>query len=148
MSVRLNLGAGAHPLEGFVNLDAADGWRFQNGLDEYPDGSVEAVTISHALMYVPLDEWPGVFAEIRRVLEAGGVVRVTEESNDDPASRLWGGKRRNTRTSPERVLEQMAAVGLVAKQVTPGRTRFRDKSLIQQWHGKPPDVFHVEGVKK
>lgn len=29
----------------------------------------------------------------------------------------------------------------------PDETRFEDGSLIQHWHGKPPKVFHVEGIK-
>ena len=56
--MRLNLGCGEeHLIDGFVNLDARTGWHFEDGLP-YPDGSVEAITISHALMYVPLSAWP------------------------------------------------------------------------------------------
>ncbi len=88
--MKLNLGSGAHPLEGFVNLDKQNGWTFEQGL-WYSDRSVEAITISHALMYVPLAEWPRVFTELARVLVPGGIVRITEDATNDPESERYGG---------------------------------------------------------
>lgn len=142
--MKLNLGAGAHLLDGFENLDRP--WRMEDGLP-YPDGSVEAITISCALMYVPIGAWPAVFAEFARVLEPGGFLRITEEDNENPKSRRFGGRRSDTRVWPQRVIDHAEAAGLTAAKVTPRRTAFRDKSLIQEHHGKPPTVFHVEAVK-
>lgn len=145
--MKLNLGSGARPLDGFDNLDLENGWRFQDGLP-YPDGSVEGVTISHALMYVPLDEWPPVFTEIARVLAPGGVVRVTEDATDDPSSSRNGGfPGAVTLTSSWLVLQHLTAAGLHAAQVRSDQTFFEDRSLVQQHHGRSPKVFHVEGVK-
>ena len=145
--MKLNLGSGAHPLEGFENLDAENGWRFEDGL-EYPDASVEGITISHALMYVELRSWPCVFSEISRVLAPGGVVRTTEDATDDPASERYGGFHDAvTLTSARLVNLQMGIAGLEAGQLGERETTFRDDSLIQSWHGGSPKCFFCEGVK-
>lgn len=145
---RLNLGSGVYVIPGFDNLDLTTGWRFEDGLGQYPDGSVEAVTIAHALMYVALPDWPAIFKEMARVIEPGGILRVTEDSTADPASERYGGHPEAvTLTSPNMLIEHMAAAGLTARVVTPDETMFRDESLIQRLHGPPPKVTHVEGVK-
>lgn len=145
--MRLNLGSGGHPLDGFDNLDLP-GWRFEDGLG-YADESVEAITISHALMYVVGDDWPAVFAELARVLESGGgVVRITEDSTSDPESERFGGHPDAvTLTSPLLVLDHLRDAGLGATEVSADVSFFSDYSLIQRWHGDPPKVFHVEGFK-
>lgn len=146
--MKLNLGCGPHLLVGFVNLDLSDGWRFEDGLGDYPDGSIEAITVSHALMYVPLASWPLVFAEFARVLETGGVVRVTEDSTDDPLSSRYGGfVDAVTMTSRSLVRGHLDLSGLTVEDVRSDWSHFRDDSLIQRWHGEPPKVFHVEGIK-
>lgn len=147
-AVRLNLASGPNPLEGFTNLDKQDGWLFEDGLHQYTDGSVEAITISHALMYVELDQWPAVFSELARVLKPRGVLRITEDSTGDLASSRQGLRHRaSVATTPELVLEHMAAVGLGADITGPHTSMFHDLSLVQQNYGDPPDVFHVEGLK-
>lgn len=146
--MKLNLGAGPHQLDGFTNLDAGSGWRFQDGL-AYPDGSVEAVTESHALMYLPLSEWPALFAEIARVLETGGVFRVTEDNTEDPASERYGGWHDAvTLTGPTVVREHLKAAGLKPRKHGADTSGFKDKSLLQAWHGEEPKVFFVEGRKQ
>lgn len=147
--MKLNLGSGAHPLEGFENLDAETGWRFEDGLGAYPDGSVEAITISHALYRLPLADWPPAFAEFARVLEPGGILRITEDSTDDRRSPRYGGFHDAvTLTSAELVIAHMDAAGFeYVARIASGFSRFRDGSLIQRWHGEPPKVFHVEGTK-
>ena len=144
---RLNLGSGPHPIDGFDNLDLPD-WRFQDGLGEYEDESVEGVTISHSAMYLPLIEWPALFAEIARVLEPGGVVRVTEDETMDRRSPRYGGFQGSvTSTYPGLVIDHMERVGLHAGQVREDETFFKDDSLIQNHHGRAPKVFHVEGIR-
>ncbi len=148
--MKLNLASGAHPLDGFVNLDLETGWTFEGGLD-YPDGSVEAVTESHGLMYVELANWPFVFSEFARVLEPGGVVRITEDATDDPRSSRYGGcSDAVTRTTRDLVRANLEVAGLDVSDVSPNWSFFKsgaDGSLIQTWHGSPPKVFHVEGIK-
>lgn len=148
MRPRLNLGSGLHPIEGFANLDLENGWRFENGLLDYADGSIAAITVSHALMYVELSHWPFVFAELARVLEPGGVLRVTEDRTDDLRSARFGGAPDAvTLTTAGLVRGYMEIAGLVIHDVAPNFSHFRDASLIQNHHGIPPKVFHVEGVK-
>lgn len=144
---KLNLGCGDNRLDGFVNLDAKDGWRFEDGLT-YLAGTVEAITISHALMYLRRRHWPKLFKELSRVLESGGVLRVTEDATDDPHSERFGGHEDAvTLTTESNVREQMRKAGLAAQTVGADETAFRDNTLIQQFHGPSPKVFHVEGVK-
>ncbi len=71
-AVRLNLGSGWHTIAGFDNLDPLfeDAWFFQDGLGEYDDASVEGITISHALMFLPLEKWPAAFADAVALLRA------------------------------------------------------------------------------
>ena len=146
----LNLGCGPNPLDGFVNLDLPD-WRFEDGLP-YPDESIEAITVSHALMYVDQEFWPFVFSEFARVLEPRGVVRITEDATDDPKSQRFGGFHEAvTLTTADLVLSHIGDAGmfgfLMNDDGVSQTTMFRDFSLCQSWHGKPPKVFFVEGLK-
>lgn len=149
--LRLNLGCGPAHLPGMVNLDAEMGWRFENGLGEFIEGSVAGITVSHALMYVPIQHWPGVFAEFARVLRFGGVVRLTEDSTADPRSSRFGGWKGSqpavTLCTPQLLREHLQHVGLTVHDVSAQTTRYADRSLCQQLHGKEPDVFFIEGVR-
>ena len=144
---RLNLACGPHELEGFDNLNPP-AWRFEEGLG-YPDGSVEGISVSHGTMYVALTDWPYVFSEFARVLEPGGIVRITEDATDDPESERFGGWHDAvTLTSKKLVAKHLRAAGLtVVRGIDADSTAFTDRSLIQAWHGPEPKVFHVEGRK-
>lgn len=145
-TLRLNLGGGINPIPGFVNLDKSNGWMFEDGLAYYPDACVEAITVSHALMYVDVADWPFVFSEMARVLEPGGMIRITEDAIGGPGSRrpvIRPGAK--VATTPELILDHLAGAGIDASLVKPDVSFFDDRSLIQQNYGSPPDVFHVEG---
>lgn len=145
--VRLNLGSGIYVIDGFVNLDKETGWLFEDGLP-YPDSSVEGITVAHALMYVELHDWPAVFAEFARVLEPGGVVRISEDNTTDPASERYGGfEGAVTLTDAKLVMNYLTLAGLETHQLGADETLFSDRSLIQKLHGAEPKVFFVEGVK-
>jgi hypothetical protein len=148
-AMKLNLASGAHPLEGFTNLDKENGWLFEDGLHEYADGSVEAITESHGLMYVELESWPFVFGEFARVLKFDGIIRITEDATDDPRSPRYGGfDGAVTLTSFLLVEEHLLAAGLEIWQPIPEKpTVFRDTSLMQSWHGGAPKCFFIEGIK-
>lgn len=147
-TLRLNLGGGINAIPGYVNLDKTDGWQFEDGLEAYPDGSIEAITISHVLMYVAFPLWPTVFAELGRVLKPGGTMRITEDSIGGPGSnRPVIRPRAAVATSPALVLAHLEAAGLHGHIVEPDETGFTDTSLIQQNYGQPPDVFHAEATK-
>lgn len=153
--LRLNLGCGTegtrswHPIHGMVNLDKSMGWRFEDGLGDFVTGSVAGISISHALMYVQMADWPAMFAELARVLKPGGVLRITEDDTAHPESRTHprGWHDAKTLTNPAMVKAHMERAGLRAYDVAPGETKYDDTSLIQQQHGDAPDCFWMEGVK-
>lgn len=145
--MKLNLGSGPHPLDGFENLDLPD-WRFEDGLP-YPDASVDGITSSHSLMYVALADWPAVFTEIARVLEPGGIVRVTEDDTENPASERFGGWHDAvTLTSPKLLRKHLRSAGLIVTNQTAVTSGYRDQSLCQAFHGFEPKVFFIEGQKR
>ncbi len=145
--MKLNLGSGPHPLDGFENLWPPD-WRFEDGLGIYEDSSIEAITESHAAMYLPLDLWPAFLAEAFRVLEPGGIIRLTEDNTEDPASERFGGWHDAvTLTGPTMAREHLKAAGFRVRKHAADTSGFRDRSLCQAWHGLPPKVFFVEGKK-
>lgn len=155
--LRLNLGCGTpgtrswHPIDGFVNLDKALDWRFEDGLGQFADHSVAGITISHALMYLEERHWPAFLSECSRVLVEGGVLRITEDETQNPASRRYGGWKGSdpamTLTSPAMVRAYLERAGLMAYEVTGEKSHYRDGSLRQSQHGDPPNVFFMEGVK-
>lgn len=146
--LRLNLGGGINPIPGYVNLDKSTGWTFEQGLSTFPDRSVQAVTESHALMYVNPVHWPYVFSEIARVLKPGGMVRITQDAIGAPgSSRPVIRPGAKVATSAAIVLDHLWDAGFQAEIVDPDQTGFQDRSLIQTNYGSPPDVFHVEAIK-
>ncbi len=146
---KLNLGCGPNKLDGFVNVNKSDSWQLEDGLNDYADSSVEAITISHAAMYVPLSEWPPMFREFHRVLEPGGILRVTEDDTADPESERFGGWHdAATLTSPGLVREHMKEAGFKVRKHSATTSGFKDKSLLQAWHGEEPKVFFIEGRKQ
>jgi LmbE family N-acetylglucosaminyl deacetylase len=148
-ALRLNLGSGQNPIDGFTNLDKQTGWMFENGLPVYADQSVDAITVSHALMYVEEKHWPAVFAEMERVLKPGGVLRITEDDTAHPDTNRPGLRHRAAvATDPEILLDHIRGAGLTGSETGPHITQFADRSLIQENYGQPPDVCHVEGVKE
>ena len=79
--MKLNIGAGAHPLEGFTNLDLPDfdmtliPWRYENN-------SVESINLSHVIEHVDKEAGFAVLEECYRVLEPGGVLRIATPDLD------------------------------------------------------------------
>lgn len=156
--LRLNLGCGTpdarswHPIGGFVNLDKSLGWRFEDGLRDFADGSVAAITVSHSLMYVREQDMPAVFDEFARVLQTGGVLRITEDDATNRASSRFGGWRGSESaiilTDARMMRRQMERVGFTVHDVTAETTQYADRSLLQAQHGDPPHCFWIEGVRE
>ncbi len=147
--MRLNLGCGPSPLDGFENLTPPE-WHFEDGLGDYADGSIEGITISHSLMMVPLDAWPAVFSEIARALESGGIVRISEDDTENPESERYGDGIWHdavTATGPEIVRKHLRDAGLKTRLWTAETSGFTDESLMQAWHGAAPKCFWIEGRK-
>lgn len=140
--IKLNLGCGQHPLEGFVNMDPEiDGWKFESGLRGYPDESVDAITISHALMYVHERDFGFVFDEVWRVLKYGGIVRITEDD-----SRFWKWHGTITELTPIFMEAVLKVSEFEPYHLDKDSTLYHDRSLIQDWHPRAVS-FYIEGKK-
>lgn len=74
MSVRLNIGAGDKPIEGFTSIDR------RNGEEAYPlkygNDSVDEIRASHVLEHFGFADVPKVMEEWVRVLKPGGKIRI------------------------------------------------------------------------
>ena len=157
LPLRLNLGCGRpgalswHPMPGFVNLDKALGWRFEDGLGMFESESVSGVTISHTMMYVRDADWTPFLADVYRVLRPGGVVRLTEDDATSPKSSRYGGWKGSepavTLTDALMARGHLERAGFTVYDVKHGDTHYTDPSLMQAQHGTPPDVFFIEGVR-
>jgi SAM-dependent methyltransferase len=142
---KLNLGCGEHKKEWFVNLDKNTGWCFEDKM-EFPDNSVDGITISHAIMYVKEEDYQKIFDEYYRILKPGGVIRITEDSTGNPKSERFGGYHDAvTLTTPEMIIMYLLKSGFSAKSVRADESQ--DKELIQDLHGGEPKCFFVEGIK-
>jgi len=78
--LRLHLGSGGHPLEGWVNVDVLGmgpdvHWDLRRRLP-FPDGSAEAVFLEHVIEHFTLADDLALLAECRRVLAPAGIVRL------------------------------------------------------------------------
>lgn len=146
--MKLNLGCGPYPLDGFVNLDKNTWWEAEHGLP-YADDSITAITISHLLYIMEADDYPALFREIERALERGSVVRITDDDTENPAGRRYN-KPYPWSVSfpgPRMVRQHLSDVGLQPYDVPPDKSLYHDTSLIQCLHGLPPHVFFIEGIK-
>lgn len=129
-----------------MNLDQMTGWRMQDGIP-YPDGSIDGITLSHGLCLLPDKEWNGFFEEMHRVLQPGGVVRITEDHATHPESERYGGHCDSvSTTSPSKVKGHLLSAGFVEVD----DIKFdegRDELLMQAGHGEWPKCFWVEGIR-
>jgi hypothetical protein len=77
--MKINIGAGAVPLEGYVNLDRKSGdeaFPLQRGGVEIADGSVEEIRASHVLEHFPSARAPEVVNHWAAKLKPGGVLKI------------------------------------------------------------------------
>lgn len=149
--VKLNIGAGRTPIEGFTNLDRQTGTEAYP-LPQYEDGSVDEIRASHILEHFAFEEVPKVLTEWVRVLKPGGRIRIAvpnfdwiADHRDDPkfAYYMMGGQtdendfHRSLFTSAQ--LEKlMADVGLA--EVKPWTSDNTDCASL-------PVSLNREGVK-
>lgn len=68
--IKLNIGAGNKPIDGFISVDIKDGIN-ANSLP-YEDASVDEVYASHVLEHFPYEQTVDVLREWSRVLKPGG----------------------------------------------------------------------------
>lgn len=146
--MKLNLACGNDLLKDFTNLDIKDNWYFQNGLGQFQDNSIEAITISHSLMFLTEKELEIFFKECFRVLQKNGVIRITEDWATYWGSKVFGGWwSAKLLTSPILMEYYLKKSGFQAFRVAEDETKFKDKSLIRILHGHHPRVFFIEGLK-
>jgi predicted SAM-dependent methyltransferase len=80
--VRINLGSGMTPIEGWVNVDVlpdAPGVDVVADISErlpFSDGEAELLHASHLLEHFPTDDIPRMLREWRRVLKPGGKLLI------------------------------------------------------------------------
>ncbi len=150
--IKLNLGSKWRRLNGFDNLDKMFGWYFQDGLPQYPDESVEGITISHALMFLSYDELNKFIKVMHRVLKSDGVIRITEDDTENLKSSWYktGNLKSgpNNLTGPKIYRKLFEANGFNVFNVDKKTSHFTDNSLIQSYRGDPPNVFFLEAIKK
>ncbi|MDT5271659.1 MAG: hypothetical protein QOH49_3845 [Acidobacteriota bacterium] len=78
----VNLGCGQSPLEGWVNVDIARGprvdvvWDLRRGLP-FADESCAALFGEHVIEHLSKEDGERLVGECRRVLQAGGVLRLS-----------------------------------------------------------------------
>lgn len=78
--LRLHLGSGGHPLDGWLNVDVLGMepdlyWDLRRGLP-FPDGCAQAVFLEHVIEHFTLADDLDLLAECHRVLGSGGIVRL------------------------------------------------------------------------
>lgn len=78
--LRLHVGSGAQPKEGWVNIDLLGdpidlAWNLARGIP-FSDGSADAIFHEHLFEHIPLRAGLGLMDECFRVLRPGGILRV------------------------------------------------------------------------
>ena len=73
--MRLNLGAGAHKIAGYKNLDIKDGYDVRD-LEEFEDNSIEEIRASHILEHFGHGEVVDIVSHWVEKLAPGGVLKI------------------------------------------------------------------------
>lgn len=91
--MKLNLGAGATIIEGFIPLDGAKG----DCIFPLPhaDGSVDEIRASHVLEHFPHAQVPAVLADWVRALKPGGVLKIAVPDFETIAEAYVAGNEMN-----------------------------------------------------
>jgi len=164
MGIKLNLGCGIYMKPGFLNLDIfidesglpegceVKKWDARDGLPEIKDNSVEAITMSHFLYAIEETSYPMFFKELYRVLEKGGIVRITDDNYDQPPEMFnkfaMGRPGMVTHTTRPMLWKYLGDAGFEVHDASNRTTFYKDDSLMQEYHGGYIKVFYVEGIKK
>ncbi len=131
-------------------------WDFATGLAFAEDGTVDGVTVSHALMYLTVPTVRRFMREAYRALKPEGVLRVTEDdarvhiADECHYTRLY--------TDPATISALMREAGFepavvdpdTSFAVVPGvKRKLHMKAWDEQaWRaGQPSKIFFVEGLK-
>ena len=87
--MKLNLGSGEQPLDGYTNLDGAKG----DSIFPLPfgDGAADEIRASHVLEHFGMSDVPKVLAEWNRVLAPGGTLKIAVPDFRTVAQRYLAG---------------------------------------------------------
>lgn len=89
-NIYLNIGCGNHPLPGFVNIDRARGADVRRDVTKgipYPDSGVSGIFSEHFMEHLTQRQGLMFLRECRRVLKAGGILRIAMPDLDDAVNR-------------------------------------------------------------
>jgi predicted SAM-dependent methyltransferase len=107
------------------------------------DNIVSAITVSHVLcIAIKEEEYPNFLRECHRVLQPGGVLRITDNNSDvfDFPSLSY--------TNASKMIKFLSEAGFEAKEVEPDETSYgQDTKICIDVHGGSPKAYFVEGVK-
>jgi predicted SAM-dependent methyltransferase len=101
--LKIDIGAGASPKDGFVSVDLYASADIQDDitkLDHFKDNTVTAVNTSHVLEHISFDDIPKAFSQVYRVLTPGGLWTIEvpdlewilKDFLNTPESKRWGWK--------------------------------------------------------
>lgn len=81
-SIKLNLGSGGHPIEGFINVDAlqlpgTDVVCNLQRLDHFEDNMANVIYASHFLEHFSTADVPLIISDMYRVLKENGELRIS-----------------------------------------------------------------------
>ena len=82
--MKLNLGSGSQPIEGYANLDGAQG----DAIFPLPFSGVDEIRASHVLEHFGQEESIDVVFEWVRALKPGGVLKIAVPDFDDIVRRI------------------------------------------------------------
>ena len=92
--LKLNLGCGAFPLQGYENLDRKNGDEIYPL--EYATGSADEIRASHVLEHFGHRDTQHIIAEWVRVLKPGGILKIAVPDFEKIAQRYLDGKQQPT----------------------------------------------------
>ena len=80
--MRIEIGSGEYPKDGYTHMDCREGLPHQEvtaSIFDMPfeDNSIEEIALSLVLEHIPTNEVSKALSEIYRVLEVGGIVKIS-----------------------------------------------------------------------
>lgn len=163
--MKLHLGCGKVVIPGWINVDKApstQAWEKVPTLVDkissvdlrfswpWPDSAVTHITISHFLGHLSSEAKFHVIQECFRVLQSGGLIRLTEDDNDNPRSAYHDKMHHNSveKTSLDKIMGMFQLAGFSdVKKMTHNQTQSADKAIMLNSHSLKPSTFFLEASK-
>jgi predicted SAM-dependent methyltransferase len=131
----INFGAGWRPIEGWVNVDIAAAPGIDIVLDvtaelPFPTASADAILAEHLIEHLPREDALRFLTECHRVLEPGGVLRLSTPD---------GGRYLRSYAGDRAFLERMRAPGEVLD--------FDVINRLMRWAGEHLWIYDAESLR-